>query len=121
VEDTVHVIARHGSVMATYAMNQHQAANESTTTVICERGTVRAELHKHRWRWVTQPEEPWHDETFEPIERDENFVRQADWFLDCVVGKREPVCTLDEGVQTLKVNLAVLESSDTRRWQSIEK
>src|SRR5439155_16743169 len=41
VEDTVHVMARHGDVMASYALNQHQAPNETTITVICERGTVR--------------------------------------------------------------------------------
>src|SRR5690606_32808909 len=32
VEDTVHLLARHGRVMASYSLNQHQAPNESTIT-----------------------------------------------------------------------------------------
>ena len=34
VEDTVHLLARHGSVMASYSLNQHQAPNEITITVV---------------------------------------------------------------------------------------
>ncbi len=39
VEDTVHLLARHGRVQASYSLNQHQAPNEFTLTVVCERGT----------------------------------------------------------------------------------
>src|SRR5262249_15221081 len=60
VEDTVHLLARHGpplltlspdvggegrvrgSVLASYSLNQYQAPNELTLTVICERGTAGA-------------------------------------------------------------------------------
>ena len=49
VEDTVHVIARHGDLLATYSLNQHQAPNETTITVVCEQGTCRFELHRQRW------------------------------------------------------------------------
>ena len=50
VEDTVHVIARHGDVLASFSLNQHQPANESTITVVCERATLRFEMHEGRWR-----------------------------------------------------------------------
>jgi predicted dehydrogenase len=119
VEDTVHAIARHGAVMASYALNQHQAANEGTLTVICDGGTVRCELHEHRWRWKTHTDDPWHDESFPPVERDTAFVAQADAFLDAIEGKRPPLCTLAEGLQTLRVNLALLAAADTRTWQTI--
>ena len=46
VEDTVHVLARHGDVLASYSLNQHQAPNEVTLTVVCERGTVRWEARR---------------------------------------------------------------------------
>lgn len=119
VEDTVHVIARHGDLPACYSLNQHQAPNETSLTVICERGTVRYEPHAHRWRWATSPEEPWHDETHAPIQRDTSFVRQADAFLYALEGATRPLCTLDEGEQTLRCNLAILKSADTRTWQSV--
>ena len=40
-----HVLARHDDVLANYSLNQHQAPNELTLTVVCERGTLRVELH----------------------------------------------------------------------------
>ena len=49
VEDTAHLITRHGNVMGSFSLNQHQAPNETTLTVICARGTVRYEAHTSRW------------------------------------------------------------------------
>lgn len=121
VEDTVHVITRHGGVMGSMALNQHQAPNESTITVVCTQGTARWEAHLNRWRWTTRPDEPWHDETFPPVERDTHFVNQAHAFLDAVEGKRPVLCTFEEGVQTLRVNLAMLASSDAPPWRPIER
>lgn len=117
VEDTVHVLTRHGEVLGSYSLNQHQAANEVTLTVVCEGGTVRWETHAHRWRWVVQPDEPWHDEPFEPQPRDAAFITQANRFLDTVEGLAKPLCTLAEGEQTLRVNLAALASVKSRSWQ----
>ena len=119
VEDTVHLLARHGDVLASYSLNQHQAPNENSITVVCERGTVRFEGHECRWQWLTTPGEAWHDEPHEPLERDSLFVAQANQFLDAVEGKRPVACTLDEGLQTLRVNLAALASADGGGWQDI--
>lgn len=125
VEDTVHALARHGHVLASYALNQYQAPNESTLTVVCEQGTVRWEAHERRWRWKSIPDgspnaEPWHDEPNPFRERDDLFVRQANTFLDAVEGRAEPPCTLREGLQTLRVNLAALRSADHGgAWQTL--
>jgi predicted dehydrogenase len=117
VEDTVHVLARHGRVMASYTLNQHQAPNESTITVVCEHGTVRSESHRNRWRWMARPDEPWHDEPVAPLSRDELFIRQANAFLDAIEGHAPPLCSLDDGIQTLRVNLAALASIEQQTWQ----
>ena len=118
VEDTVNVIARHGSVLASYAYNQHQAPNELTITVCCERGTARFEYHKARWCWMTKPDDPWKEESVDDFQRDTIFVRQAHSFLDAIEGRRLPVCSLDEGVETLKTNRAVLRAIESREWVS---
>jgi predicted dehydrogenase len=119
VEDTVHLLARHGPVLASYSLNQHQAPNEMTITVVGERGTARFELHEHRWRWMTEPGSAWHEERIEPLERDAVFIAQAHAFLDTVEGRREPLCSLEEGIQTLRVNLAALASAAEGTWQFI--
>jgi len=120
VEDTVHVLTRQGGVLGSYSLNQHQAPNELTLTVICERGAVRWESHAQRWRWMVRPDEPWHDEPYETLPRDAAFVIQAERFLDAVEGRVSPLCTLAEGLQTLRVNLAALASVESRSWQAIE-
>jgi predicted dehydrogenase len=119
VEDTTHVLARHGDVLASYSLNQHQAPNENTITVVCERGTVRFEGHESRWRSVTIPGEPWHDELHAPLGRDELFIAQANQFLDAVEGTLPVACSLEEGLQTLRVNLAALASIQGGAWQTI--
>lgn len=119
VEDTVHVLTRHGGAMGSYSLNQHQAPNEITVTVICERGTLRFEHHKCRWRWMAGPDEPWHDEPAAPIERDTMFIAQANGFLDAVEGLAPPFCTLEDGIQTMRANLAALTSARSGTWQTI--
>jgi predicted dehydrogenase len=120
VEDTVHVIARHGGVLANYSLNQHQPANEITLTVICEQGILRWEPHLHRWRWMVVPDRPWQEERQEPLERDTPFLLQAHNFLDAIEKKTAPLCTLEEGCQTLHVNLAALASLEQKCWQTVE-
>jgi predicted dehydrogenase len=119
VEDTVHALARHGRVMGCYSLNQHQAANESTISVVCSRGIVRFEYHKHRWRWAAEPGAEWHDESFDALERDSLFVHQAQAFLDLLDAEARPLCSLQEAVQTLRVNLAILASAEKRTWQKV--
>ncbi len=117
VEDTVHMMARHANVLANYSLNQHQCIDEGTLTVICERGMVRYETHHGRWSWADHPQGPWHIEPTASLQRDELFRRQADAFLDAVEGKTQPLCSLQEGIQTLRVNIAALRSVETRRWE----
>lgn len=119
VEDTVHVIARHGEVLASYALNQHQAPNESTITVVCEQGVVRIALHSNRWAYFERGPDAWIEQSFHQLQRDDLFTRQANAFLDAVDAKSAPLCTLDEGAQTLQANMAILAAADHAAWTTI--
>ncbi len=50
------------------------------------------------------------------LERDDLFVRQANAFTDQLDGTASAACTLAEGMQTLRVNLAALKSADSGIW-----
>ena len=119
VEDTVHLLARHGATMASYSLNQHQAPNESSTTLVCHRGTIRWELHEHRWMWMDEPGGQWRIETLPQLERDAHFIAQANGFLDAVEGEQDVACSLSDAIQTLRVNLAALRSLETGTWETI--
>jgi len=120
VEDTVHVLTRHGRAMGSFSLNQHQAPNESSITVICERGTARFDMHQGQWSRATRPGDPWQVVLKDDLERDTLFARQAEAFLNTIEGSQPPLCTLEEGMQTLRVNLAILESVAKRTWQHLQ-
>jgi len=118
VEDTTHVLARHGGLLASYSLNQYQAPNETSLTVVCERGTARFEVQNRRWMWMEKPETAWEMETLPVMERDTLFITQANAFLNAVEGTTSVLCTLEEGLQTLRVNLAALASLNSG-WQRV--
>jgi predicted dehydrogenase len=121
VEDTVHVLTRHGQVMGCFTDNLYQPALEDTLTVVCERGMARFAVSESRWRWMTEADGAWQDGGVKPVDRDATFVAQAHAFLDAIDGLGRPVCTLEEACQSLRVNLAILASSKERAWQMIEE
>lgn len=119
VEDTVNVLARQGRVLGCYSLNQYQAPNEATITVVCKRGTCRFEGHNARWRWMTSPGGEWVDEQHEPIDRDTPFVIQAGKFLNALENGHQSLCTFDEGLQTLRCNLAAIASASDGGWRQV--
>jgi predicted dehydrogenase len=118
VEDTAHVLARHGGVLTSYSLNQHQPANELTITVVCERGQARFEGHRTKWSWLQEVDGAWHDEVFQ-LDRDTLFRQQADAFLTAIEQGTFPLCPLAEGRATLNTVLAILGSLDSRRWEDV--
>lgn len=121
VEDTVNVLARNGGALVSYSLNQHQAPNETTITVVGDRGTARFEVHQHRWGWMDRPETPWSHEPAGFTDRDEWFTAQESAWLDALAGETAPLCGLEAGVQTLRVNRAILESAATGQRVSVEQ
>jgi len=125
VEDTANVLARHGNVLANYTLCQFQYPNETTITVHCEKGCVKIEAHNNRVLVMTErasatnPNQ-WVEQKFETAERDTWFIKQAAAFLDAVEGKVPVRCTLEDGLQTLKVNLAALDSWRSGAWRDVK-
>ncbi len=119
VEDTTHVIARHGSVMGCYVMNQHQTPNENSITVVCERGTARFVLQESRWYSMVEAGGEWKVEHAFSLERDDIFINQANLWLDALEGKGEVACTLADGWQTLRACLTTLAAAREPGWRDV--
>lgn len=116
VEDTVNMLTRHGDVMGSFSLNQHQPVNQASLTVIGTDGMARFESHTNRWLSCEEAGADWKVEAEFQLERDDLFVRQANAFLDQLDGRAEPACSIREGLQTLKVNLSALRSAAEGRW-----
>jgi predicted dehydrogenase len=110
VEDTVNVTARNGGALVSYSLNQFQSPTETRLDFHAEQGTVRIELHKQRWGTFARGESDW---TWHPSpvgERDQLFTAQANAFLDACEGRLTSLCSLEQGIDTLRFNLAALQS-----------
>ncbi len=119
VEDTVHVITRHGPVMGSVSLNQHQPPNEYFITVACQRGAVRYNLTKQAWFSAEEPGGNWKLEAAFTLDRDGYYIRQAEAFLDYLEDKAPAPCPLSAGIQTLRANLAVQAAVRSRRWEDV--
>lgn len=111
VEDTVHVSARNGSVLTSYAMNQFQSPKENTIQFNAERGSVRVEFHHQRWGVLRENETAWTWHELPVPGQDSHFIAQANAFLDQIEGRPARLCSLEAAAQTLRFNLAALASA----------
>jgi predicted dehydrogenase len=116
VEDTVNVSARHGEVLASYAMNQFQAPNETRFDFHAVVGTVRVELHRQRWGVHPRGASDWTWHSPPVAQRDDLYIEQAAQFLTgCAQQGPGNLCTLADATQTLRDNLAALRSLHEQR------
>ena len=111
VEDTVHVSARNGNVLTSYAMNQFQSPKENAIQFNAERGSVRVEFHNQRWGVLRENDSTWTWHEQRVPDQDSHFVAQAHAFLDQIEGQPARLCTLEAATQTLRFNLAALASA----------
>lgn len=75
------------------------------------------EGHLNQWEWQTSEVEDWQRQESHNSDRDHYFITQAHRFLT-MEGRSDPLCTLDEGVQTLRTNLAILASVEQASWRA---
>jgi len=122
VEDTVHIMGRccGGRVIASIALNQFMAPNETQVQLNGALGSLAIRFHEQRagmfmlgdpgWTWT------------EPlvVERDDLFRAQAQNFISSIVKQEPPLCTLQDGLRALAVNLAALRSGQNRFAEVID-
>jgi predicted dehydrogenase len=111
VEDTVHVSARNGGALVSYAMNQFQSPKENAIQFNAERGSVRVEFHHQRWGVMRENDSTWTWTELRVPDQDTHFIAQANAFLDQIEGRPARLCSLEAAAQTLRFNLAALASA----------
>jgi predicted dehydrogenase len=115
VEDTVHLLGRAGgNVQVSLALNQFMAPSETHVQLNGSRGSLAIRFHEQRAGIFRHGDADW--SWTEPLvtERDDLFRAQAKSFLAAAADKQPPLCTLDEGLAALRVNLAALKSTERR-------
>jgi len=112
VEDTAHVLSRHGDTMVCYSLNQFQTPNETTIQFNAADGSVVIELHRERWGVHRRGEKEWTWYEARGSGSDDLFTTQAEAFLDPAAGIPVRLCSLEAATHTLRFGLAALASAD---------
>ncbi len=115
VPDTVHVVGRHGSVMAVYSIGHHQELFEFIITVHGTAGSFRLDLYGDTLSRSSGPNGTWTTVSTSEEPHRHWLVRQAQTFLDVAAGIAAPPCDLLGGLATVRSIAAVIESADTGR------
>lgn len=80
--------------------------------IVGRRGTITGDFASGELRWWAESPGEWRSERFPGAEgRDELFVTEARHFLDVVEGRTEPACTLDDGIRTARLCVAIEQRS----------
>lgn len=111
VDDTVNLISRHPHARACVTLNQFQPLNELTISLHFAQCLFRIEAHHGRFGDYCRSTEAWQWTEPPPVGRDTPFTEQAHHFLDAVEGRGSPPCTLREGMDALRFQLAAINSS----------
>ncbi len=121
VEDTVSCSIRHaGGCIATYYLSQGQAPKETSLTIHCENGSLRADLCNARINTFHADDSEWMSTQFGAFERDDFYIRQAHAFLAAIKGESDPSCTLAEAIHSLQSNIAALASAQNGQLMEIK-
>lgn len=121
VEDTVHVLGRAGGgkVLVSLALNQFMAPNETHVQLNGARGSLAIRFHEQRAGLYRLGDAEWQWTESLVKERDDLFRAQAKNFLAALRGESTPLCSLEDGIRALKINLAALQSGRERAVQII--
>jgi predicted dehydrogenase len=115
VEDTADVLLSFRSgVTASVHLDYHQRPAEHHLTVVGTRGTLRWDNRTGETRWWPAADSSWQSRPApQGFERNDMFIEEMRHFVDVAEGRAEPVCTLSDGTQALRVALAARQSAET--------
>lgn len=115
VPDTVHMVGRHGPVMAVYSIGHHQELFEFIITVHGTAGSLRLDLYGDTLSRSSGPNGTWARVSTSHDPHRRWLARQAQTFLDVAAGTATPPCDLLGGLATVRSIAAVMDSAATGR------
>lgn len=116
VPDTVHLLARHGRVMAAHSISQHQEVATFRVTVHGTAGSLGADFVSGELRQSSGPDGEWHRLDTQNVTTDRWFGLQAKTFLMVARGSLEPPCDLADGLETIRSVGAAIVSIREAVW-----
>lgn len=123
VEDTAEISLRFSKGMiASVHLDYNQQPPAHHLEVIGTDGTIQWNYSDGAVRWYQGDNNAWQTwSTPQKFERNEMFLAQMRHFLAVARGEINPVCSLDDGIQALRIALAALESGQSKKLVRLVK
>lgn len=122
VEDTAEIGLQYGNgVLASIHLNFFQKPASHTLQIVCEGGTLVWDNQDGSVHILRSGSETERISAPTGFERNWLFVEEMKHFLAVVRGEQQPVCTLEDGVETLKLTQAAHSSAETKRTIEIDR
>jgi predicted dehydrogenase len=120
VEDTAEILLEfERGVHASVHLNYLQRPPRHTLEIVCTGGTIRWQADKRSAQtWDDRIEEWQNLDGVEQFERNTMYLAEMRHFIDVVEGRAEPLCTLDDGVEALRI--ALMAKGDLPERESIK-
>lgn len=120
-EDVVEAVLEFASgAIGSVHLDYYQRPPSHLLEIVGTKGTIRWDNAdgcvniftdvKDHWESIASPK---------AFERNDMFLAQMKHFIEIARGQLEPICSLEDGVQTLKVALAILASASGKRIEHI--
>ncbi len=108
--------------IATVHLDYNQRPASHRLEIVGADGTIHWDGMNGETRWWSSGVGEWQDiPAPEKFERNELFLDEMKHFLDVIEGTAEPICSLEDGVHTLRIALAAKQSAaNESRWVRLD-
>jgi predicted dehydrogenase len=123
VEDTAEIGLRFISGgLGSVHLNYHQRPPAHTLEITGEQGTLAWDNASGSLRVYSALADAWEEHPApEGFERNQMFVDLMRHFISVAEGKEQPICSLEDGLRTLWLSLAALQSAETGQRVEMEQ
>lgn len=117
VEDSADILLHFTSgVIGNAHINYVQRPTEHTLRIIGQNGIIHWNNSDGLVKWCSQPRGKWKKfPAPKDFDRNTLFMSEMKHFLSCITRKEQPLCTLDDGIEALRIVLAAKESVAKKR------
>ena len=119
VEDTVDaLLAFRKGAWCNIHLSQWQRKNQGDIQLEGSAGAMRYRAEARTVDICREIEGQWESKTY-TLERDDNYIAEADNFFNAIEGKEKVLCTVQEAYHTWQVCMGIRESFDKGKWVEI--
>jgi len=109
------------NIIAEVHLDYFQQPESRNCKVVGTRGVLYWDSDTNKVRYYDNLKKKWYTKfTYENYQRNDMFVDELKYFLNCIKNKKNTMNPIEEGLVTLGITLAIKKSSSTRKFVTVK-